>query len=175
MIGLNKKEYSYKHAKDIETLIQRVKSVQEMNSDIINISYPDSTSILLIDIDVKSKCNFHISQPNGNGNEAHFIVQFYPASETELKAFKSNPNSDGVITFLNTWLGIIRKYNAVSFTEEEYFQQRYEQEFFDLFEIVDEDSEIAPFDLPRQLLLDNFYQMFQLFFKRIMSSLKFKI
>ena len=70
------------------------------------------------------------------------------------KASFNNEIPNIIISF-NKWIALLRGYNSVNLTEDDYFTDFYEQEFFQEFEIVDADAEITPFTHRQQVALYN--------------------
>ena len=106
----------------------------------------------------KKKENFYfiVSNPNQDGNSiSHFNVEFAPESETALKPINFNIDFDNVIYYFEHWLNIIIEYNNITFSDDEYLAKIYEQEFYDDFEILDENAAIIPFEHDKQVFLYN--------------------
>lgn len=156
MMGLKKKSLPYTLAKDLEVLFSHVKAIQMANSDILIVDIGDDM-ILFKDSDPESNYFFRIYHFDiTEMGISSFKATYCPESHSSLKETTSLLGITNLFSQLEWWVQLIKNYNQISYNEQESFQIVYEQEFFDAFEIVDDDADTVPFDLAKQLLLDKF-------------------
>jgi hypothetical protein len=112
--------------------------------------------IRIYDLDPKSTFYFYVSNPRIERGTPHYTIIYTPADEFNLNQGKLDHTSEGVINALGTWITWIRKYDAAIISPEERFLKFYEKELYTKFDIVDEDADINPFELPKQVAISRF-------------------
>ncbi|SIN85605.1 hypothetical protein [Chitinophaga niabensis] len=161
---INSKALPLAHAKEVEDFIKQFRSIQKSYSDFTIISEPEKFIFEVKDRDETSGYYFRISMPvkdpSKSGNYIYTIT-LYPSNTNSLKESQITPDRMGAIEYFHKWINIIEEHNKISFTEENQFEKQYEKEFFDDFQIIDEDADSMAFDLPRQLAIDNFLNSVQ--------------
>lgn len=153
---INKKEYPLILLQNIEKLFQEVRKIADSNNDIIRIAINDELKISLEDKTEYSNFSFTISQPKYEKSKVEYHIEYNPKNSTSLDSLKAFTDHRTVLNNLNIWLNLLRGYDRINLTPEEKILNEYEKEFYDEFEIIDEDADIKPFDLNRQLIIHNF-------------------
>lgn len=108
----------------------------------------------LIDNDSKSDLYFKIY----NSNVGKYVTDFKPKNPTSILNSKSEQTLESVGKQFDTWIDIIKGYNSIVSIYDDPIIEAYQKEFETKFTIVDEDAEYAPFDLERQLFIDNYLE-----------------
>lgn len=154
----NKKSYPLIVAKAIQEVLRKIRDIKNTSSGVIEVENYDGVIKVIDNQNYGSPVYyFAILNPNiDSNNKPHFNVEVVPGSLSSLLPYKGNLPIEGVFTKLEWWLGVLKEYDNISFSQSDELFRIYEEEFYEAFEIVDEDSDIAPFDLPRQLMIDKF-------------------
>lgn len=153
---INKKSHPLFFLNEVKLLFQQIRKIAEENNDILEITKNEATEILIIDAAKDSNFEFHVFNPQILVQKVNFTIQFNPINSQKLDTHKNTTSAQYVIENLKHWIKLIREYNAIDLTPEERILNEYEKEFYDEFEIVDEDADVAPYDLDRQIKIHNF-------------------
>ncbi|MCX2741705.1 hypothetical protein [Pontibacter anaerobius] len=153
---IDKRKYPLFFLQDVKKLFQDVRKVTIKNDDVLEVIKNEETEIIIRDIAKDSDFEFAVFNPQKDVNKITYTVQFNPTNSQKLDIYKTNTTAEEVIKLLNHWIGLIREYNSIDLTPEERILDEYEKEFYDDFEIVDEDADIKPYNLETQIKIHNF-------------------
>lgn len=126
-----------------------------VNADIVQIDADEEFSISISD---KERPDFYftVGQPSLTTDlRTFFKFSFFPLSESIYSLAEYNNEKSHVISNLAHWLNIIAEYNSINLSPEDELTIYYSDEFYDEFELVEDDASTKPFDHARQLLLYN--------------------
>lgn len=169
----DKNQYPLKLLQGIEEMLKTFKKLEEENSEIIErVAFKqentNSTFSLFAKKEIKSEeyifkfipkdksLNFYfiISEPTlDSENKAKFLFQYYPQNDTTLQERKINISLPNGKYWFESWLTMIKKYILVNLTQENIFIEKYTQEFYEEFEIIDKDAETNPFKHDQQIFI----------------------
>ena len=153
---INKKEYPLALVKTIEQLYSSIRSHVSNNSDILEITQDEGLMIKIVDSSKHSNFEFVVSNPKFNNRKAIFTVEHIPENTASLKKKSLSTVPDSVLKTLKGWTAWIREYNKASLTADDKILNEYENEFFQNFELLDEDADINPFELEKQIIIHNY-------------------
>jgi hypothetical protein len=153
---INKKDYPLIFLKSLEKLHQETNEIVDRNSDIIGIKNSSEFEIYLEDISEHSNFKYSIYEPNYSNGKIVYNVEFNPKNSQSLIPVKFKGELKSVIGNLEIWIKLIRSYDDIHITPKGRIINEYEKEFYNDFEILEDDADINPFDLRRQLILNNF-------------------
>jgi hypothetical protein len=138
---------------DTERILKQIRKICLANSDIVKY-FEDSTSLIrVIDLDDKSSFYFQIHSVKLHNNKTIFTFEYKPQSVSNINPGEQAFDYDNTIRYFNLWIQFIKSYNAISISEEDKINEFYENEFYSAFDIIDEDADINPFDLEKQLVI----------------------
>ncbi|MHC9087382.1 hypothetical protein ACXIHB_01595 [Tenacibaculum sp. IMCC1] len=154
----NKKQYSLLFVQTVERLNNRVRQFVEKNSDILELTTDDPMELLIKDKSKISDFQFLIHSPNqDNRNKILFKADYNPANNIAIGTKKTVAEEKSILVILEQWTNIIRSYNKASWTPEENILNEYEREFYENFEILDEDADKNPYKLEKQIIIHNYF------------------
>lgn len=158
MSKLNPKSFSLNVAKEIEKLILHIKDVLIANSDIIESS--ETEGILYAYDKNYPDFVFIIEYPKieSRGNNADFKVSLLPTNSASKVLSTYVMDLSNTMLKFDKWISIIRDFNSISFNDDDEFLKQYEDEIFAEFENVDEDADVMPYDIDRQVILHKFLE-----------------
>lgn len=155
---INKKNYSLLLIQSVERLFTKTRKFVEDNSDILELTINNSFELLIEDKSKKSTFKFSISNPTQDArNRILFNAVFNPTNIVILSQKKHTTEEKSIFALLESWTKIIRQYNDISLTPEESILNEYEKEFYDNFELLDEDADTHPYELEKQIILNNYF------------------
>ncbi len=155
MSKLNPKKFPLKLALDIESAIKFLRNCARENDDTIEIIEHDSAIIYLEDLTI-NEFYFYVHSPTLSNDKTVCILEYNPKDESSDKPFSSVIKFDNLENYFNRWIEMLKVYNNIKFTEDDRFQQFYEDEIFADFEILDDDADIHPFNDSQQKILYSF-------------------
>lgn len=151
---MQKKDYPLSLLKDINNLLKEFQRLLFENEDIIEAVEHEKYLVYLRDKEHHA-FYFHVTNPNQTSDyRSFFNFTYLPQSDLTLTN-KTSFNNDlsTVIQNFNIWVELLRQYNEINLTEEDYITKQYEEELYHEFEIVDEDAHIKPFEHEKQVFL----------------------
>jgi hypothetical protein len=89
-------------------------------------------------------------------NEFQYSATYEPTSENVLTKKTRNLNFEGLESTLKNWGNILKLFNDTEHFDDDGTIKHYTKEFFDEYQLIEEDANINPFDLRRQILIDNY-------------------
>lgn len=122
----------------------------------IYITKNENSLALFKDKDENSDFYFDIIRVNPNSSSLAYEIRFCPRDSNDVRSFHTAVTIDTIKRYLDNWLTIIDEYNSVENIFEDPILSEYRKQFETKFEIIDEDADYAPFDLDKQLYIDNY-------------------
>ncbi len=151
---MQKKDYPLSLLKDISKLLKEFQKLLFENEDIIEAVDHEKYLVFFRDKEHHS-FYFHVSNPNQTSDHRTFFnFTYLPQSDVTLTN-KTSFNNDftTVVQNFNIWIQLLRQYNEINLTEEDYITKQYEEELYNDFEILDEDAHINPFEHEKQVFV----------------------
>ncbi|MEI6949935.1 hypothetical protein V9K67_22300 [Paraflavisolibacter sp. H34] len=151
---MNKKNLPLSLLKDTDQLLKEFQKLTFENEDIIH-KIDDDKSLLLFRDKEHPSFYFQVTTPNQTSDHRSFFhFQFVPHNEHSIERNATFNNAlPEVVKNFNYWISLLRQYNEINLSEEDFITQQYEEELFHEFEIVDDDAYIKPFEHEKQIFL----------------------
>lgn len=111
-----------------------------------DISYSPVNKLLPFYFEVKG------IRDSGNGG-VDYIYIWKPESSLKAAASAETGNLAEVIAKFQIWAELVAQYNTIHLSRKDRFTAESAQQFYDDFELVDEDATTAPFDNEKQVLV----------------------
>lgn len=147
---ISKKALTVDLKKVITPLIEKHKSL-------IRIKDKPEYLLYLADSDPDSDFHFGITKETSE-SAGHFIhYAFQPHSSSNNSRYSSSSKLEQFIPLFNAWLSNITYHNESSILDDPILRG-YQEEYFNDFKILDDDSDLVAFTYDQQLLLDNFFE-----------------
>ncbi|WP_010516933.1 hypothetical protein [Croceivirga radicis] len=153
---INKKEYPLALVKAIGQLYSSIRTYVAQNSDILEIVKDKELELKVVDSSKHSNFEFLVHKPKFENGKAIFYVEHNPENTVSLKKRSLSIMPDSVLKTLKAWTGWIREYNKASLSPEDKILNEYENEFFQNFELLDENADTHPFELEKQIIIHNY-------------------
>jgi hypothetical protein len=159
---IESKKYPLRLSEDLKSVLRSCRAQRKSSSDILEEIVDGAICFHVIDKDKDSPFYFKILSCELINGQSYFLIEKAPVSESNNNGGQIKSPFDSVASIYTDWINLIRKFEAITFTENDEFIKRYEHEFYTDFKIVDDDADTAPYDLPLQLqiytLLENVEQ-----------------
>jgi hypothetical protein len=106
------------------------------------------------DSDDESDFFFQINSFAAKDGGYSYSITYKPTNEDLLVERTKNVNFPQATTLLENWGNVIKKFNETDFFIDDPITAFYTQEFYAEYKIIDEDADISPFEIKRQILID---------------------
>ncbi|MCF8322508.1 MAG: hypothetical protein K9I26_05130 [Flavobacterium sp.] len=116
---------------------------------------PESSMLLFKDQDKRSKFFFEIKSFSYPQNILHLAIEYSPRSEDSIEPLARNIRSSELDKFFSQWVKFLTLYSEVSIYDDPILKQ-YQEEFFQEFQILDDEANTTSFDLQTQFWLDEY-------------------
>lgn len=164
---MDSRSFSLIEAQTLQSLLRELKKIAFENSDVIStvennadclIEFKDRKTIVIKEGAKQIPFSFSVKRMFLYGNnKVLFDVVRSPQSEIKKETgVRSFLECDAAIAYFKDWIKILKAYNLISFTEEDYINKFYEDEFFQEYKIIDKDADIQPFSSAQQEKLNSF-------------------
>ncbi|RDV13038.1 hypothetical protein DXT99_21930 [Pontibacter diazotrophicus] len=153
---INKKDYPLVLLKAVQKMHEDVRAFVEENISVVEITRETDFEIDITDVDTESNFKFLISNPKYANQNVSILVVYSPESIESTAPRRFNIIDKSLLEHLTYWVKLVRSYDNIRTTKEEKVLREYEEEFFDKFEIIDEDADVKPYNLEIQLAFDKF-------------------
>jgi L-rhamnose mutarotase len=147
---VEKKNYPISVAEDIAAVLKYFYSIEYQYSDMLAMKFNDPH---LIEIKDKEKLEFRfvVSTPSQHQDKkTYFKVSKRPENVTSNGESIFEVPATDVKSHFTTWLSLLKRYDSINLTKEDYYAQEEEKQFYDEFEITDEDASIKPLPVESQ-------------------------
>ncbi|MBO0355906.1 hypothetical protein [Flagellimonas aurea] len=135
----------------------KIRETVKSKSDVIYIEKDSENEIIIRPIRDYPNFLFQISKPIEKGNNLVFSITRAPKNARSNNSEILNSDHKNLERVFNAWIELINKHLGKKpiHPNEDSIDQQYNQEFYDWFEIVEEDADSAPFDIKRQILIEH--------------------
>lgn len=116
---------------------------------------PQSSMLLFKDQDERSRFFFEIKSFSYPQNILHLAIEYSPRTADSIEPLTRNIRSSDLDKFFSQWVKFLTQYSEVSIYDDPILKQ-YQEEFFQEFQILDEDANTSSFDLQTQFWLDEY-------------------
>jgi|GEM_PF-3205526 len=141
----------------LENKYKRVRDLVNAKSDFLFIAKDSENEIIIKLIHSYPSFIFHISNPVEKGNNLVFNITRAPknARSNETENLKSDHLN--LERTLNSWIELAMKHlnKKPIHPNQDDANEQYSRDFYDWFEIVDEDADSTPYDIKRQILIEH--------------------
>jgi hypothetical protein len=154
---MDKRNYPLNQAKEIQFVLKEFRTLSSLFSDRVKLIENDDV-VYLVDLEHESFF-FRVFKPNLSSNYTPFFhFEYMPQNTMNFDKQLINSTSNDVLEHVNNWIRILNEYHEISFSEDDYFVKKYEDEFYAEFDILEEDALTNPFENDKQIYLYNFLE-----------------
>lgn len=125
-----------------------------------NFKYSNTSSPLLRfeDLDDSSSFYFEINDYKDVSSRGvfHYTITYKPINQNRLEETSENLNFSDLYHRLESWINVIQSFDVIPHFSNNPILENYIEENYQEYEILDDDADVVPFDLPRQILIDNY-------------------
>lgn len=127
------------------------------NSDIIEQLEINGILFAIRDKEASMDFSFLIRKFSVTTPKLVYEVSVRPFSNGSLRTHTGDMHIEGLTTYFNIWINLIREFNTISFSENKDFSEYYAQEIFAEFEIVEDGTfDTEPYDSTIQKVLNQY-------------------
>jgi hypothetical protein len=101
---------------------------------------------------------FQINSYNFNNNEFQYLITYHPTNENTLNGKTRSLNFASLETNFKNWGNVLKLFNETEYFNDDPTTTYYTKEFYDEYQLIEEDADINPFDIRRQILIDNYLE-----------------
>lgn len=112
----------------------------------------------LIDLDLESDFIFSLEKEliNNSSKSIAYVINYKPSSEEHLNSLRVSVNFENLKKHLYQWYDLMEKMNQNSPIFDDPIITSYYDEIEPQFQIIDEDAEYAPYNIPQQVIITRF-------------------
>lgn len=119
---------------------------------------PNSPLMVFKDTDENSKFYFQVTSYEKSNNDFYYKIAYRPINADNLDAQALSLKFEDLHRRLKTWKSVIELYDQTQHFFYDPIVESYTKEYFDEYQILEDDADINPFDIKRQLLIDNYLE-----------------
>ena len=136
--------------------------LQNQNYDTLAANFGDF-SVYIHDKKSIGKFYYNITNPSldSNTHKGKVHITYKPRHQSDPGEYSTFTNIDRVGDSLAGWLDLVTAYNKISLDVNDRFIDKYQEEFFSDFRIIEDDADAAPFDDQQQKLLGYTLEAFE--------------
>jgi len=125
------------------TVWEKIQPILFENRDLFIVAEPRDQALRLEDVDKGSDFFFEFGFQDNNN---HFEVRLKPGHTDHIRIVEEKMDLQGIISSLNLWLEILRKYTRTASPYDDLFEHRFQQEYYEKINLNEPDADYAPFD-----------------------------
>lgn len=152
--AINKYNYPLNVATEIEFFLTQIRSIEYQNRDRLRRIYKKGKDDLIIGFEFIHFPGFYFAVENNysQNKKVMFYTSSCPASRSDSGENSGFFTSIGILTLFGKWLDILDQYEEISLTDEERMDKAAEEDFFEYFDVTDEEANTY-FDFEKQILI----------------------
>lgn len=156
---VEKKKYPISVLEDVQKLLQHFYTLEYRYFDVLQMKFNETHLLEIIDRQNPS-FKIVISNPHQNKElKTHVKVIWSPQNERTLGEYSLVMDIKNIPNRFIAWYTIIKKYEDISLSKEDFYSKAEEKQFYDEFGIKDEDANISALTVENQIrvykLLEN--------------------
>lgn len=153
---LQKKNYPISLLQEISNLLKYFYSMEHRYKDIVTMTFNDPHLIEIKDVE-SSGFRYVISTPSQDSeSKCYCKIIKKPRGSHSLDAYSSNIFISEINKDFENWIALLAKYNEINLSKEDIFASYEEKQFYDEFEIMEEDADF------KTLSVENQFQVYKL-------------
>jgi hypothetical protein len=150
MAQIDKHDFPISLAKDIHYLISKFKQLRFDHIELVETEH----NLIFFRFKDKETFYFRVFNPGQfNDLSSYFQVELLPSEENTLYRGGGKRTKEEALEEFERWLNFLDQYKTLTFSDPEDFSKIYEEEFYNFFELIDEDADTHPFEYEKQIFL----------------------
>ena len=137
-------------------VISNLNQLKSSISDDIIIELNRSSLLRFKDKDPNSNFFYQIQNYRLNKETFTYTVHRAPHNDKTIEDRSYSFTFNELLKDFENWKNIIKHYNEIPFFADDEILNRYAYEFYEMAKILEDDADTSPFDIKRQLLLDQY-------------------
>jgi hypothetical protein len=151
MSEINKKDFPL-------TVHQNLNELRSKFSKNFKSASPTNPLMTFHDIDEASSFYFQINSYSKSGNDFYYQVIYKPKSEDDLGEYTQPLKFEDAVSRLKNWVDTIQQFDQIPHFFHDPIVDSYTKEYYEEYKILEDDADINPFDIRRQLLIDKYLE-----------------
>lgn len=148
---LQKKNYPIVLLKEIEQMLKHFYEAEFQFQDLITIKFNEPHIVEAKDVE-DSKFRFLVTTPSINSQGKCFCkITKCPRGAHSLEEFTSTVLISEILKHFQSWIKILKDYNTITLTKEDWLFQLEASQFFEEFEMLDQNETFTPLTVNNQL------------------------
>jgi hypothetical protein len=153
---LQKKNYPITLLQEISALLKYFYGMENRYKDIVTMTFDDPHLVEIKDVD-NSGFRYVISTPSqDNQRKSYCKITKKPRGNHSLEEYSSTIQISEINNNFENWIALLAKYNEIDLSKEDMFASDEEKQFYDEFEIIEEDADF------KRLSVENQFQVYTL-------------
>jgi hypothetical protein len=139
---LQKKKYPITLLQELSTLLKYFYGMEIRYKDVVTMTFNDPNLVEIKDVE-NSGFRYVISTPSqDNQKKTYCKITKKPRGTNSLEEYSSNIQISEINKNFENWIALLARYNEIVLSKEEMFAKDEEKQFYDEFEIIEEDDDI---------------------------------
>lgn len=153
---MNKKDLTPILLQSLSSLNGHLSSLHSNHENLIEKDFNEQKLLRFKDLEKDSNFKFELRNVVLSKGIPVFSFELAPSSLTENKPLLMTQNEKGTLIMFQKWIDWLKAYDEFHLTPDDELQKRYENEFFDRYEIIEENANKEPFSIEQQLFLNEY-------------------
>jgi hypothetical protein len=147
---IEKKNYPITVLEDISNLLKYFYAIENKYSDNLKMLF-NETHLIEISAKNNSGYRFIVSTPNqGVEKKPYFNVTKFPKNVTTNEVSVFSVLASVVSKHFDTWISILKRYESINITKEDFVSKEEEKQFYNEFELTDDEDDIKTLPIESQ-------------------------
>lgn len=141
-------------------ILKALQPFVKLKGEKFNVVDPENYLLKVEDKEEDSSFHFIIEryQKSDNSSTFLFLMSRSPKNENENKAYQTWVEIQNLTSQFDQWIKLLDEYESIDSFYDDPILNSYYEEFFNEFEIVDEDADVSPFNTKQILLIDEYLE-----------------
>ncbi|GAA4282274.1 hypothetical protein [Gaetbulibacter aestuarii] len=147
--------------KDIERIFSYIRTEVANNNRLVRITHDENYKLIIEDLDIQSDFSFTIELPRLDKGLVIYQVEFKPQNTNVLNHYSGEFSSKGnqVLQVFKNWLNTLSEYQTVNIHPSSKVLKDYQEQFYESFEFIDEETDASPLEFKIQRQLSEFLKL----------------
>jgi hypothetical protein len=138
------------------TILEALQPIVDANVDLIKVLRDTNSMFHLVDKDESSDFYFKVTKQEHRNGNLYYLAEYKPKDKNNVNAHSNWLSLDFVQESIKKWMGLIFLYNQIHTIYDDPILKSNQDRFEKQFELLDEDSDKASFNLDQQIFIDDY-------------------
>lgn len=137
-------------------ILKSLKEIADKNKHLVILEKDENEVLHFKDVNEDTKFYFKIKNINVSGSKTTYSIEYIPFNPDNFELRRHSYDIKQLQANFKNWINLLREYDEIEFELSDPILKYYQEELEKDFRLVDEDADIVPFNMEKQIWIDGY-------------------